>query len=94
MTVLLTIELYNTWHDGDSLEGPQHSEGPQTRKVADFHTDGSVARRDDNEVEPIPRVPQVRVLVQYETLGDGLDDHLCRVDSKEYVPETRSQLIR
>ena len=83
-----TAERDCTWHDGDRLEGPQYAEGPQAGQVAHFHADGGVPWGDDDEVEPVPGVPQVRVLVKNEALGDRLDYHLCRVDCEEYVPET------
>ena len=84
---LRTAERDYTWHDGDRLEGPQYAEGPQAGQVAHIHADGGVPWGDDDEVQPVPGIPQVRVLVKNEALGDRLDYHLCRVDCKEYVPE-------
>ena len=43
----------------------------------------------DHEVKPVPGVAQVGVLVEDEAFGDGLDDHLCRVDGQEHVPGER-----
>ena len=37
----------------------------------------------DDEIEPIPRVSQVGVVVQDEPLGDDFDHHFHRVDGQE-----------
>ena len=37
----------------------------------------------DNEIEPVPRVSQVGVVVQDEPLGNHLYHHLHRVDGQE-----------
>lgn len=75
-----------TRHNRNSLQRPQHPKGPQPSQVADLHADSGISRRDHDEVQPIPRVPEVRILVQDETLGDALDYHLRRVDRQENVP--------
>lgn len=38
---------------------------------------------DDDEVEPIPRIPQVGVLVEGETFCDDFDEHFDRVDCQK-----------
>ena len=75
-----------TWHDGDRLEGPEDPEGAQAGQVAELDEGGEVAGEDDDEVEPVPRVPQVGVVVEDEPLGDHLDHHLHRVDGQEDDP--------
>lgn len=42
-----------------------------------------VTTRDDDEVEPIPRVPQVGVFVEYEAFSDDFDEHFDWVDGQE-----------
>ena len=69
-----------TWHDGDRLESPEHPERPQAGQVAEVDEECDVAEHDHDEVEPVPRTAQVRVLVQDEALGDRLDERLQRID--------------
>ena len=73
-----------TWHDGDSLESSEDPECPETGQVAELHEGGEVAGEDHDEVQPVPGVPQVGVVVQDEALGDHLDHHLHRVDGQEH----------
>ena len=75
-----------TRHDGDGLECPEHPEGPEAGEVAHLDEGGEVAGDDDGEVEPVPGVAQVRVVVEDEAAGHALDHHLHRVDAQEDVP--------
>jgi hypothetical protein len=38
---------------------------------------------DDDKIKPIPRVSQVGVFVEYETLGDDFYEHFDGVDGQE-----------
>lgn len=77
-----------TRHNRDCLERPQDPEGPQPRQIPHLHPDGGVAGGDHNEVEPVPRVAEVGVLVDDEPFGDDFDDHLRGVDREEDVSRT------
>ena len=59
------IEL--TRDDGNSLKGSQHSESSEGSQVAQIDAHGEVSEGDDDEVEPVPGVPQVGELGQGET---------------------------
>ena len=70
-------------HDGDSLQSSEHSESPEAGQVAHVYEGGEVARADDEEVQPVPGVPQVGVVVQNESFSQNLDHHLCGVDAEK-----------
>lgn len=72
-------------HDGHRLEGAQHAKSAQPRQVAHLHADGGVATSNDHEVQPIPRVSQIRVLVEQKALGNNLYDHFDRVNGQKDV---------
>lgn len=85
-----------TRHDGDGLERPEHPEGSESCQVAQldielakFYDQSDITRCYDHEVQPVPRVPQVSVLVENEALGHSLDHHLGRVDSQKHIPESK-----
>lgn len=42
-----------------------------------------IATCDDDEVEPIPRIPQVGVFVEGEAFGDDFNEHFHRVDGQK-----------
>lgn len=69
-----------TWHYGNRLQRSQHTKGAQASQVAHLYEYGRVAGRDDNKVQPVPRVSQVRILVQQESFGDYLDNHFGSVN--------------
>lgn len=46
-------------------------------------TNCCITTRDDNKVEPIPRVSQVGVLVDGETFGDDFNEHFDGVDCQK-----------
>ena len=74
-----------TWHDGDRLERPEHPERPQSGQVSHLDEGGEVAGEDDDEVQPVPGVAQVGVVLEDEASGHGLDRHLQGVDGQEDV---------
>lgn len=74
-----------TRHYRDRFQCSQHPKRPQAGQIAHLHADGRIAAGDDHKVQPVPRVAQVRVLVQHEALGDDLDHHFARVDGQENV---------
>ena len=82
-----------TWHDGDGLEGAQDAERPESGEVPHFDERGEVAREDDREVQPVPRVAEVSVIIQNESSGDALDRHLHRVNRQENVPDVRKMKL-
>ena len=65
-----------TRHDGDGLERPEHPERAQAGQVAQVHHERDVAEHHHDEVQPVPRTPQVGVLVEDEALGDRFDQRL------------------
>ena len=69
-----------TWHNGDGFESPEDSECPESGQVAHLDEGREVAGEDDGEVEPVPGVPQVRVVVEQEAPRHALDHHLARVN--------------
>ena len=70
-------------HDGDGLQSSEHSEGPETGQVAHVYEGGEVARSDDQEVKPVPGVPQVGVVVQNESFSQNFDYHFDSVDAEK-----------
>ena len=70
-------------HDGDGLQSSQHSESPEPGQVAHVYEGGEVARADDEEVQPVPGVPQVGVVVQNESFSQNFDYHFCCVDPEK-----------
>lgn len=69
-----------TWHDGDGLEGPKYTKCSKTGQIANLHANGGVAAGDDDEIEPIPWIAQVCVLVEDEAFCNTFDYHFRRVD--------------
>lgn len=81
--------IYNqslTWQNGDGFESAKDPEGTQAREVAHFDEAGEVPGEYHKEIEPVPRRPQISVVVQYESFGNNLDAHLERVEAEENVP--------
>ena len=72
-----------TRHYGDSLESSEDPEGPQASQIAHVYEGGEVARADDEEVQPVPGVPQVGVVVQNESFSQNFDYHFCSVDAEK-----------
>ena len=77
-----------TWHDRDSFQCSENSECSQSRQVAHINEGCEVTGTDHNKVQPVPRVPQIRVIVQNESFGQHFDHHLCGVDTQEHIPNT------
>lgn len=51
----------------------------------------SSPRHNHDKIKPVPRIPQVRVLVKDESFGDSFDHHLDRIDDQEHVPATEQK---
>ena len=75
-----------TGHDGDCLERPEDPERPEAGEIAHLDERGEVAGGDHGEVQPVPRIPEVAVVVKDESPRHRLDHHLGRVDPQKDVP--------
>lgn len=75
-----------TWYDGDGLESAEDAEGAQSGQVADLDGQRRVATEDDDKVEPIPRVAQIRQSVEDQSFGHRFDNHLARINTQKHVP--------
>ena len=75
-----------TWQYRHCLECPEHPERPQPGQVPHLYEGGQISREDHGEVEPVPRVAEVTVIVQYESPGNALDHHLQGIDPEEDEP--------
>lgn len=73
------VVFWPTWQYGYRFERSQHAKRAQPGEIADLHAYRRVPAGDDDKIEPIPRIPKVRVFVQDEALGDALDGHLAGV---------------
>lgn len=70
--------------DGHGLERPEHAERPEGREGPQVDGDGHVGHPDDGEVQPVPRVAEVREFVQEEAAGEQLDAGLVSIDGSKY----------
>lgn len=67
--MLMVYEIEITWHNGNCFESPENPEGPESRQVAHVYEWCQVAGTDHKEVQPIPRVSQISVIVQNESFS-------------------------
>lgn len=58
-----------TRHDGHCFESSENPECPETRQVAHVNEGSQVAGADHKEVQPVPRVSQISVIVQNESFS-------------------------
>ena len=76
------------------LERPEHTERSQGRERAQVDGDRHVRHPDHADVQPVPRIAQIRVIVHEKAASQYLTCGLVRVDGSKYhfcrrgVPET------
>jgi len=86
-----TIQDYlQTWHAGDQTERPENPEGSESFDIEllDLHGGQNCAddpNHDDREVEDIPGIPEISILVLEEALCDDLHNALGSEDEEENV---------
>ena len=87
-TTFLSPSLSLTGYNGDCLESPEYSEGPEGGQVTNDR--GQEAGHDHEEVQPVPGTSQVRVTIHDESHGQDFDYHLSCVDDQESKSTTDS----
>lgn len=84
------MDFLVTWKDGDGLDGTENTKSTQKIQVNagivmliiknDGEGNGEVAGRDDEEIQEIPGIPQVRKLVHNKSFGNHFEYHFHRVN--------------
>ena len=66
------------------LQGSEDAEGSQGGEGAEVDSDGHVRHPDDADVQPVPSVPQIGIIVHKKPAGHQLGGGLVGIDGSKY----------
>lgn len=67
-------------HNGNGFQCAEDTKCSQAGKIANFHANCRISAGDDHKVQPIPWIPQIRILVEQKAFGNDFDYHFNRVN--------------